>query len=150
MSFIIYLISVIGCATAPIEDRQVQNVIEFPGINKSQIYTRSLEWIATSFRSAKSVIELQDKESGKIIGNILIPCGSGLGLFYVRSTLTIEAKDNRARFTCIANSALSQSMTNEGPIYSNLSNVSQIRNSIQKLSEEYKAFILAEKKFDNW
>lgn len=150
LSFLLYFVFVICCATAPIEERQIQNVIEFPGMNKNQIYSRSLEWIATSFKSAKSVIEIEDKESGKIIGKIITPCGSGLGLYYVNSTLTIEVKDKRARFTCIANSALSQNMTNEGPIYNNLSNVSQIRDSLQKLSEEYRAFILNQKKSENW
>lgn len=33
------------------------------------VYERALQWIATNFRSSKAVLEYQNKEEGKIIGN---------------------------------------------------------------------------------
>lgn len=38
-------------------------------IPKDKIYEKCLQWIAQYFKSAKAVLEYQDKEAGKIIGN---------------------------------------------------------------------------------
>jgi hypothetical protein len=36
--------------------------------NKQELYSRAREWFVKSFKSSKSVIEFEDKETGKIIG----------------------------------------------------------------------------------
>ena len=53
---------------------QESNLIEFDevvkvvGVSKSELYSRAREWFAIKFNSANSVIQMDDKDSGKIIG----------------------------------------------------------------------------------
>ena len=68
-----------GCAgMQPVAetDRTFERVVEAPGYSKDQIYNSTKIWVAENFRSAKSVIELDSKEDGIIIGNGVIqyPC----------------------------------------------------------------------------
>ncbi len=48
------------------------DVSEVPGLKQDEIYSKVKTWISSNFRSSKSVIDLDDKEGGKIIikGNI--------------------------------------------------------------------------------
>ena len=100
LSIIIFFI---GCAAmtkvdVSEEDLRVQRVLEVE-LNKGEIYSSSLQWMAKKFVDSKEVIEVKDAENGRIIGkgithftNIIvkIPC---------RYTITIEAKDGKARVT---------------------------------------------------
>lgn len=84
---------------------EVQQVIEFNGLKKDKIYNGSRQWVATKFRSAQNVIQMDDKENGIIIGkgNFNYPCSGWQCLSYdghtVQFTVKIEAKDNKARIT---------------------------------------------------
>lgn len=70
-------------------------------LKSDKVFDLSLEWLAKTFTSSKSVIEYQDKLAGKIIGNgqinyplksmgmsVPIPC---------YFTMSIEIKENRYR-----------------------------------------------------
>jgi hypothetical protein len=46
-----------------------QGVVEVPGVSKAELYSRAREWFANTFGSAKAVLEMDDKEAGKLIGN---------------------------------------------------------------------------------
>lgn len=48
------------------------DVSEVSGVSQDEIYSKVKTWIASNFRSSKSVIDLDDREGGKIIikGNI--------------------------------------------------------------------------------
>jgi len=79
-----------------------QEVVYVDGINKNQLYTRAKEWFVKTFVSAKEVIQLDDKEVGKIIGK-----GSSntsytyLGVFVsvnIDYTISITLKDNKYRY----------------------------------------------------
>jgi len=66
-------------------------------LKKDLLFNKSLEWLAISYKSAKAVIELQDKPAGKIIGR-------GNSSVYYRLDdrkfsylIQIDVKDNRAR-----------------------------------------------------
>ncbi len=78
-------------------------------VTKSQIYTTAREWIATTFKSAKNVIQMDDKESGKIIakGNLqlvgivmhsLLRNGNSQCMGHMNFTLSIQAKDGRYKY----------------------------------------------------
>jgi hypothetical protein len=72
-------VALFGCASAqPISeaDRTFDRVVDAPGYTQDQIYNFTKIWIAQNFKSAKSVIELDSKEDGIIIGNGIInyPC----------------------------------------------------------------------------
>lgn len=92
---------VASCASVPLtkENLTKQVVVDLPGLSKDAIYKKSLEWIAVSFGSGKEVLEYQNKEDGKIIGNISTVMPSLVLSFKAGSSLTIEAKDGKARLT---------------------------------------------------
>jgi hypothetical protein len=41
--------------------------------NKQELFSRAREWFAKAYKSSKSVIQMEDKESGKIVGKALMP-----------------------------------------------------------------------------
>jgi len=60
-----------GCGTymaQPPEKTRYEHIKETT-LPPDQVYDKALQWIASTFRSAKAVIEYQDKASGRIIGN---------------------------------------------------------------------------------
>lgn len=72
-------------------------------MSKDDIYKNSLQWIGETFRSAKTVIDLQDKESGVVIGNGIIGFNTP-GLFSpdphkAMVKIKVEAKDQKYRIT---------------------------------------------------
>jgi hypothetical protein len=94
-----------SCASmpvAPMEDRSMQKVLEID-LTKNEIYDISLEWMARTFFDNKEVVELKDKDNGKIIGKGITFFKGKIGLFSAdipcRFTLTVEAKDRKYRTT---------------------------------------------------
>ena len=96
------ILFIISCAAMldkiPEEDLRVQKVFEVD-LNKGEIYSSSVQWMAKTFVDSKEVIEVKDAENGRLIGKgitefrvqiIQVPC---------RYTMTIEAKDNKVRIT---------------------------------------------------
>ncbi len=80
-----------------------QAVVPVEGAPAAELYSRAKLWIANSYRSAKTVIDLDDKESGRLIvkGTFTIPVPAGLitKATTYRHQLTIEVKDGRFRYT---------------------------------------------------
>jgi len=87
-------------APAAPEDTELQAVIEVPAQSKDQLFARTLAWMAESFVSSKAVIELQDKENGKIIGHGRTSFSS-MGLVEIPCdyTLIVDVKDEKVRLT---------------------------------------------------
>jgi hypothetical protein len=87
---------------APMEDRSMQKVHDID-LTKNEIYDTSLEWMAQTLSGAREVIELKDKDNGKIIGKGITSFRGKVGIgstnVLCRFTLTVEAKDNRYRTT---------------------------------------------------
>ena len=114
MKCLMKLISVIifvflaGCAgLQPVSDadRTFERVVEAPGYSKEQIFDGTKIWIAENFKSAKAVLEYENKDSGTIIGNGIIsyPC-SGIdciakGDWKVPFTMRVDIKDYKFRLT---------------------------------------------------
>lgn len=97
----IILISIVGfmlnsCMTAiQVTTSKVNNVIEISG-TKDVLYIKANEWIVRTFNNAKSVIQFQDKEAGKIMGKYLMHSyqTSGSDIY---SLISIEVKDNATK-----------------------------------------------------
>jgi hypothetical protein len=72
-------------------------------LTKNEIYDLSLEWMARTFFDNKEIIEIQDKENGKIIGKGIVFFRGKIGWISAdipcRFTLILEAKDNKYRTT---------------------------------------------------
>jgi len=43
-------------------------VVQVPGVTQADLYSRAREWFATNFNSGKAVLDMDDKEAGKMIG----------------------------------------------------------------------------------
>ena len=87
-------------ASAPIE-----SIIDMPGISKDQIYAGTKSWIAETFRSAKAVIQDDDKSAGRIIGTgrVKYPCSGfacmGKSDWTLDFTIRVDIKDQKMRVT---------------------------------------------------
>ena len=95
------LLLVFNCAgyqRIPPEEAQLQRIYELQGMTKDVIFDRTLAWMAESFVSSKSVIQLKDKENGKIIGKG-VARKTRMVEHTCRYTMIIDIKDNRMRIT---------------------------------------------------
>jgi hypothetical protein len=69
---------------------------------KSELYTRARQFIALQFKDSKAVIQMDDKEAGKLIGKgvFVLYAVAALGISsgsYIEFTVTIDVKDNKYR-----------------------------------------------------
>jgi hypothetical protein len=106
IAIIIAALAFAGCTglePVPENEKTFSKVVEVKGKTKDQIYTATKIWIAENFKSAKSVIELDSKDDGIIIGNGIIkyPCDGfecvAKGDHRVLFTIRIDMKDERFR-----------------------------------------------------
>lgn len=80
-------------------------VIEIPSTSKDELYLRANTWLSRAFKSAKAVIDFQDKEAGKIIakGNIgttiKVPLVGKQDAGNINITITILIKDGKYKYT---------------------------------------------------
>ena len=77
-------------------------IIQAENVSKSDLYIRANEWFAKTFNSSQSVIQMQDKEAGKIIGKGNITAyghygknESGIWNF----TISFRAKEGRFQYS---------------------------------------------------
>ena len=70
---------------------------------KTELFVNAKAWLAKTFVSSKSVIEMEDKDAGKIIGNGVITkrvnstLGNQIGIDIIFFTVNIDTKDNKYR-----------------------------------------------------
>lgn len=77
-----------------------QGVIELNEITQDKLFDGALEWIALNYKSANDVIQLKEKELGKIVvkgkyGVILFAKEKGT----ISHTLILEFKEGKFRYT---------------------------------------------------
>lgn len=86
----------------PVVDNDIcyTEVIQMKDISKDELYTRAHTWFVNAFKSAKDVIQMQDKEAGKIMGKGAFQCSIGalLPALDMTVTITIIAKDGRYKY----------------------------------------------------
>lgn len=79
-----------------------EEVVLVAGVNKDELHSRAREWFARVFNSAKSVIQMDDSRSGKMIGK-----GSAQASYTAMGqtveydllyTVSITAKDHKFRY----------------------------------------------------
>lgn len=66
---------------------------------KQELFDRSVDWAAKHYLGSKTVIEVKDKERGKIIGTALLKITNSFGMRQdvYSYTLQIDVKENKAR-----------------------------------------------------
>lgn len=95
----------VSCGTnklATAEQMKHEFIVDFPNTSKDALYDKTIRWIAQNFKSAKDVIDVQDRINGTIIAKGIIPQvwfdDYGLRKYSNLSfTLTFDARDNKAR-----------------------------------------------------
>lgn len=139
----------------PSDPFEVQIVKEVD-LKKDAIYDATLQWLAETFVSSKSVIEFQDKGSGKIIGNIRVeiqmhdPIFGAAWTANAKATQKIEIKDGKFRmsFSNIYVEDLNLSVT-YGDRYSGDTSMSESRKAVTKsfneLADSLQAYLLKSK-----
>lgn len=75
-----------------------KGIEELQGVSKTQLYTKTLEYLAQRYNSANDVIQHKDPDAGKVIvkGNFATSLFSKKG--HIRHTLTIDFKEGKFRF----------------------------------------------------
>jgi hypothetical protein len=161
------LLFAIGCAgmqQATDADRTFEKVYQAQGYSKDQIFDNTKIWIAENFKSAKAVLEYENKETGTIIGNGIIPypC-DGLECiaksdWKVPFTMRVDIKDQRFRLT-FSNLNLSWPPSynrtygaqrgHDGPIR-NLSDIEVVKPELLKFGDQIKTSLRKAKAKSNW
>lgn len=83
----------------------VQEVVQAEGKTAAELYSAALAWVPTAFKSAKAVIELQDKDAGRVVLKGSVPWSRTPALMpwsfvgNVNFTVTVEVKDGRYRYS---------------------------------------------------
>jgi hypothetical protein len=77
-------------------------LIDSVSASKQELYTRARQFVALQFKDSKEVIQMDDKEAGKIIckGTLMPSAKAALGVpvqSYIEFTMTIDLKDNKYR-----------------------------------------------------
>ena len=79
-----------------------EGVITKENTTQTELFLKLKEWVAISFKSAKDVIQFEDKEIGKIVskGNSSYSINNGTTILNetVYFILTLETKDNRFKY----------------------------------------------------
>lgn len=159
----VILASCAGMQPVSETDRTFERVFNVPNHSRDQIYTSIKIWIAENFRSAKSVIELDSKEDGVIIGNGVIPypCSAmnclTKGNWKVPFTMRVDIKDYKfkIRFSNIklswpaSYSSGILSPAYYGPVNSQ-GDMDVIKPALLKLGDDIHAAIISGKSNDDW
>lgn len=149
-----------GCTPMPVKETPpIETVIEMPNSSKDQIYAGAKSWIAENFRSAKAVIQDDDKEAGRVIGNgrTKYPC-SGFSCFgradwTLGFTMRVDIKEQKMKIT-FTNLGLSFPSThgvpamNDGHISD--SDIDAVRAELLKMQDELKVHIEKNRASTNW
>lgn len=102
-ALIFLLIVIFGCANSGPRNALNNNegqweYVETHSTTKDSAFAQTIEWISINFKSAKTVIQFQDKESGKLVLKGLEPFTNMYRTDYCNYTLTISIKDQKMRF----------------------------------------------------
>ena len=164
---LIGLFLAIGCAgMQQINDaeRSFERIVQVPGHKKDKIYDFTKIWIAENFRSAKSVIEYENRESGTIIGNgaIKYPC-KGIECvaksdWKVLFTMRVDTKNEKIRLTFSNlkltwppsyNRTFGAQSGHEGPVYTK-ADLNKIKPVLLNFGDEIRTHLEKGSDKSNW
>ena len=93
-----------GCASmaSASQDERQAVVVEEHDQTKDVAYERMMRWVAMNYVSAQNVIQRDDKESGTItLAGMTEFTRNYVATFPIRYNLTVDVRDERARFTYV-------------------------------------------------
>jgi hypothetical protein len=135
-------------------------IFDAPGYSKNQIFDGAKIWISENFRSAKAVLEYENKDTGTIIGNGIIPypCQGwsciGTGDWKVSFTMRVDIKDQKFRLT-FTNLGLSWPSVPGRPATSNErigrdSSFNNVKDKLSDFGNQMLESFKQDKSKDNW
>lgn len=143
------LVLIISCQPATLQEKKTTNIVNLKGMSKQEIYSKTLEWIATTFQESKAVIDFKDPVKGRIFCNIVTTYITGLSTAYVKSKMIIDVKKGKARFRFISHEIRIEKTIRA--VYN--TDLQDIKKTLLSLVLRYKTFML-DKKYntdnDNW
>jgi len=144
-----------GCMSYEVvkpEERKMVKIFEFQGMKKGLIFDKTLDWMAKTFVSSKSVIEVKDKKRGKIIGNGRGTYSETIIMRPYSYTVTIDIKDNKARMTFenfVAYYGDPGNMTEPHPVEYK-GQLDLIKEQLNNLAENYSNYLKSKKSSEEW
>jgi hypothetical protein len=103
LSIVLSLVSFSVLAQVPVDETTKRitysEVVEVPGSNKDDLYTRAEQWFAKTYASGNDVVQFKDREAGKIIGKARLVILHTMQPRDILYTITLEVKDGRYRYT---------------------------------------------------
>ena len=103
LSSFIMLSSIVFAQEFPINEKtgkvSYEGVVKVEGASATDLYIKANEWFAMAFNSANNVIQMQDKDAGKIIGKGLFKVAkSGYPNGVFDFTIMFTAKEGRYKY----------------------------------------------------
>jgi hypothetical protein len=154
--FILLTFLAVSGAFAAYYEAPFEKIFEAPGNSKDQIFDGSKVWIAEKFRSAKAVLEYENKEAGTIIGNGMIPypCSGwkcmGASGWKVMFTMRVDIKDQRFRLTFSNFRVLGSVPGPNGEPIGTESSYNNVMNVLIAYGDEMLSSFARDKKKDDW
>lgn len=138
------------------KDGTIKKIFDALGYSKEQIFDGAKIWISENFRSAKAVLEYENKETGIIIGNgnIPFPCQGwkcmGTGGWKLSFTMRTDIKDQKFRltFTNLRVFGTDRGLY-DGPI-GRESTFNEVKDKLSDFGNQMLASFKKEKSKDNW
>ena len=134
MSFVFSFCSCgVSSKLATEEQMKHEYIYDVTEMNKDLIYDKIMKYIANNFKSAKSVIDYQDKQAGSIVAKGILPEVDYGGLVNGKLgfTLNVTVKDNKFKL-----------------FYSNLIPMTQDGTEMPSLSDRQDVHTIGKSKFD--
>ncbi len=78
------------------EDKKISYITETKG-SKPDLYVKASTWFSKTFKDSKSVLEVQDKESGKLVGKGMLICDPLNKTGAISFSIDLTVKDNKFR-----------------------------------------------------
>jgi hypothetical protein len=91
----------VGCAasvTIPISEQNTTKIIDVKGQSKAEIFAKTDEWFAETYKNYSKVVEMKSLTSGKFTARAIDSVDFGMGMssdFYYN--IHIDIKDEKAR-----------------------------------------------------
>ncbi len=127
-------------------------IVDLPGLDKDEIYNRAHNYFVYNYNSGKDVIQIDDKESGQLVGKGIFPNVHTGGFpvleFDVYHILRIDVKDEKARV--ILSLTEYQTKSSEYTINEGIASNYPFSNITIQKSAFGKAFYYAHKKAQNF
>lgn len=80
-------------------DIEYTDVITADGYSKDDLYIQARSWMAKNFKNANEVIQMDDKEAGRIIGKGVVMLSNASTFGWINYTLEIQLKDGRYKYS---------------------------------------------------